>query len=80
VKEKDSLDAKRGYTPREPPTSKPSKLTIQEIGQVKELFEDSKLAKYIKMAGITGVILASIEVGRLIVEAIRWYSTLPPAR
>lgn len=80
MKEKSSPNAERGYAPREPPTSKPSKLTINEIGQVKELFEDSKLAKYIKMAGITGVILASIEVGRLIVEAIRWFSALPPAR
>jgi hypothetical protein len=62
----------RGYQPTEPP--EPVRLNIEEIRQIKNLFEDSPLAKYIKMAGLAGVVLVLIEVGRMIVELYRHYN------
>jgi hypothetical protein len=56
----------RGYQPTEPP--EPARLNIDEIERIKKLFEDSPLAKYIKMAGVSGVVLVLIEVGRVIAE------------
>jgi hypothetical protein len=56
----------RGYQPTEPP--EPVRLNIDEIERIKKLFEDSPLAKYIMMAGVAGVVLVLIEVGRVIVE------------
>lgn len=40
-----------GYIPARP-SGKPTKLTLDEFVQVKKIFEDSKLAKWIILAGI----------------------------
>lgn len=52
----------RGYRPTEPP--EPTRLTLDEFMQFKKAFEDSPLAKYVIMAGVTGVILVAIELIR----------------
>ena len=55
-----------GYDPTETP--EPARLNIDEIERIKKLFEGSSLAKYIIMAGVTGLVLAVIEIVRVIVE------------
>ena len=47
-------------SPEKPP--KPSKVSIDEIGQLRKIFEDSKLAKWIIWAGIGGM----VELARLL--------------
>ena len=44
------------------------------LERLKGLFEDSSLGKYIKLAGITGLILVLIETGRVIVELYRHFN------
>ncbi len=61
----------RGYEPTEPPEE--ARLNISEIERIKRLFEDSWLAKYIVMAGVSGVILAVIEIVRVALELYRHY-------
>jgi hypothetical protein len=50
-----------------PPSTKPPdpRLSIDEWGRVKKMFEDSSLAKYIIMAGVSGVVLMVIELVRV---------------
>jgi len=60
----------RGYQPTQAP--EPAKLNLDEIERIKKMFEDSKLAKYIIMAGVTGVILATIEIGRVVADLVHY--------
>lgn len=53
----------RGYRPTEPP--QPPRLTLDEFAQFKRMFEDSPLAKYVIMAGISGMVLMVIELVRV---------------
>jgi hypothetical protein len=43
----------------------PTRLTLDELAQFKKMFEDSRLAKYVKMAGIGGLVLMVIELVRV---------------
>ena len=43
-----------------------------QVERFKKLFEDSTLAKYIIMAGVSGLVVAIIEVLRLLWSAARW--------
>ena len=43
-----------------------------QVERFKKLFEDSTLAKYIVMAGVTGLIVAALEVIRVIWLAYRY--------
>ncbi len=64
----------RGYRPTEEP--EPTRLTLDEFAQFKKLFEDSKLAKYVVMAGLgglAGILLALVEVVRLIIALVKHY-------
>jgi hypothetical protein len=58
------------YRPTETP--QPVRLTLDEFTQFKKLFEDSTLAKYIIMAGISGVVIAAVELVRMLWSAVRW--------
>lgn len=60
-----SPNRKRGWNP-----SPPARLNIDEIERVKKLFEDSTLAKYIIMAGVSGVVVGLIELVRFIVQCV----------
>jgi hypothetical protein len=66
------------YEPTEQPGPARLNMTVDELHAMlqrfKSLFEDSTLATYIKMAGITGLILVLIEAGRVIVELYRHYN------
>ena len=57
----------RGYRPTEPP--EPSRLTLDEFGQFKKMFEDSSLAWWIKVAGAG----AGVEILRIGWLAIRYF-------
>ena len=49
-----------------------------QVERFKRMFEDSTLAKYIIMAGVTGMILAVIEVGRVLVELVVFFRRTTP--
>jgi len=43
-----------------------------QVERFKKMFEDSTLAKYIVMAGISGVVIATVEVVRLLVDLVNY--------
>ncbi len=62
---------RRRFEPTEA-APEPTRLTFDEFVQFKKLFEDSPLAKYIIMAGVGGVVLASIEIVRGVIDLVRY--------
>ena len=77
-----------GYIPVEPPTKEAAELEeprmtasfyqaqqrffFDQAQLFKKLFEDSTLAKWIIMAGLSGVIVAALEILHLIWSAVRY--------
>jgi len=51
-----------------PTPPKPSKVSIAEIGELRKIFEDSKLAKWVILAGVGGI----IEATRLGLDILRY--------
>ena len=54
-----------------PPNPKPSKITISEIAELRKVFEDSSLAKWVVLAGIGGL----VELIRLIHDIAQYVHT-----
>jgi len=70
----------RGYIPTEEPGPARLNMTVEELHAMlerfKKLFEDSALAKYIILAGlggIAGIVLAIIEIVRMVIELVKHY-------
>jgi len=53
------------------PNPKPSKITISEIAELRKVFEDSSLAKWVVLAGIGGL----VELIRLIHDIAQYVHT-----
>jgi hypothetical protein len=51
-----------------PPQPKSSKISISEIAELRKVFEDSALAKWVVLAGIGGL----VELLRLAVDILRY--------
>jgi hypothetical protein len=73
----------RGYVPPNPlPAEEPQMTASQyqnqqefffnQVERFKKMFEDSTLAKYIIMAGISGVVVAVIELARAFIQIARY--------
>jgi len=67
----------RGYIPTEEPGPARLNMTVEELHDMlerfKKLFEDSALAKFVILAGlggIAGIVLAIIEVVRVVIELV----------
>ena len=52
-------------------TPRPTKVTIPEIAELRKIFEDSKLAKWVILAGVGGV----VEVLRLLYDVVKYVFT-----
>jgi hypothetical protein len=44
-----------------------------QVERFKKMFEDSTLAKYIIMAGISGVVVGVIELARAVIDVISYF-------
>lgn len=45
---------------------------FSQVERFKKMFEDSTLAKFIVMAGVSGVVVAAIEIVRAFIDLV-WY-------
>jgi hypothetical protein len=43
-----------------------------QVERFKKMFEDSTLAKYIIMAGVSGIVIAAVEVVRVFVDLVNY--------
>jgi hypothetical protein len=55
-----------------PATSKPTKISIAEIAELRKIFEDSKLAKWVVLSGIGGMVGGLAELIRGCVDIAKY--------
>ena len=70
----------RGYIPTEQPEPARLNMTVEELHAMlerfKKFFEESRLAKYVILAGlggIAGIVLAVIEIVRVVIDLVKHY-------